>query len=52
MNRKATRKAHKAHKATRKARKANRKTRNMRRMSGGFQDMQYKSPLVTNMVRY
>ncbi len=42
-------------KSTRRNRKANRKTRrNMRRMRGGFQGetAAYKSPFVTNMVRY
>ncbi len=46
-------------KATRRYRKANRKTRrnNRRNMRGGFQaeapaEAAYKSPFVTNMVRY
>ena len=42
-------------KATRRNRRANRKTRaNRRNMRGGFQGetAAYKSPFVTNMVRY
>ena len=51
VNRKATRKVNRKSRVNRKAsRKVNRKSR--KAMRGGFQETSYKSPFVTNMVRY